>query len=57
MYHRSTKNMVLKSITTIAVIIDLLSIMLLDSDSWIPVVAMAICTCWIFLFAIANTKE
>jgi hypothetical protein len=31
--------------------------MLLDSDSWIPVVAMAICTCWIFLFTIANTKE
>ena len=51
---KSAKNTVLKSITTIAVSVFLLSIMAMDSESNLPFYAGMISGLWLILFVIAN---
>ena len=51
---KSAKNTVLKSITTIAVSVFLLSIMAMDSESNLPFYAGMISGLWLILFIIAN---
>ena len=55
MRRRNTiKNAIIKTITTIAVIVALLDACCLDSNSWIPIVVLWICIVWICLVAVAN---
>lgn len=54
---RRTKNKVLKTITGIAGVLALLSIMCLDSESWIPVIVLGICMAWLGLFLYANKEN
>ena len=54
---RKTKNRILKGITITSVIMAILSIMCLDSDSWIPVIVLGISVAWILLFSVANFEN
>ena len=56
MKRRKVKNRILKSITVLAVILGILSIMALDGNSIVPVIVLGICVAWGCLFGIANTK-
>ena len=49
-------NRVIKTITTIAGIIAILSICCLDSQSYIPFISLAISGTWVFLFLLANAE-
>lgn len=48
------RNTVLKSITALAVLIMILSICSADSESYLPMVTLAISMVWLVPFAIAN---
>jgi len=50
-------NRILKAITIVAVVIGLLSLQCLDSESWIPAIVSIICGAWLILFAVANTEH
>lgn len=50
-------NNLIKAITIVAVIMAILSALCLDSESWIPVIVLAICSGWLLLFTIANCTE
>lgn len=54
---RKLHNLVLEVITTISLIVMLLSLISLDSDSWIPIIAMVLSMGWLALFLYANTHE
>ena len=51
------KNAILKSISTISVIIAILSVSALDSPTILPLVTLWASTGWLALFTIANTRE
>lgn len=51
------KNTILKTISTIAVLIAVLSISALDSPSILPLVTLWASMGWLALFTIANTRE
>ena len=51
------KNAILKSISTIAVLIAVLSISALDSPSILPLITLWASMGWLALFTIANTRE
>ncbi len=51
---RKIRNYILKTFTLIMGIVFMLSICSLDSDSWIPFVAIAISGGWLWLYAWAN---
>ena len=51
---RKIKNFILKGITTVAVIVLILSMCAADSESYLPMVTMALSLAWITPFAIAN---
>ena len=51
----SVKNMILKSITAVAMITMIVSMCLLDSDNWIPFIdVLLIDMLWLTLFEYAN---
>ena len=50
------KNKVLKAINFIVAIIFLLSICLLDSDTWIPCIVCFVCEIWFAIFVFANKE-
>ena len=50
-------NRILKAITIVAVVIGLLSLQCLDTESWIPAIVSIICGAWLILFAVANTEH
>ena len=52
----STKNKILKTITTIAVIGALVSACCLDSKSKLPMYTLGGCVVYLTLFALANTN-
>lgn len=51
-----SKNKILKIKLAINVVICLLSIMALDSESLIPLIICGISATWLLLFTIANTR-
>jgi hypothetical protein len=51
------KNAILKSISTIAVLIAVLSVSALDSPSILPLITLWASMGWLALFTIANTRE
>ena len=51
------KNTILKTISTISVLIAVLSISALDSPSILPLVTLWASMGWLALFTIANTRE
>lgn len=57
MKRRGLKNKVLKTITGITGVLAFLSIMCLDSESWIPVIVLIICMAWLGLFLYANKEN
>ena len=50
------KNKILKAINYIMAIIFLLSICLLDSDTWIPCIVCFVCEIWFAIFVFANKE-
>ena len=54
---KRTKNKILKTITGISIILNLLSVMCIDGESYIPYIVILICTCWLVLFYMANKEE
>ena len=50
------KNKILKAINFIVAIIFLLSICLLDSDTWIPCIVCFVCEIWFAIFVFANKE-
>lgn len=48
------KNKVLWMITNLNVMSLLISIIMLDSDSWIPFIAMCVNMAWLVLFVVVN---
>ena len=56
-YHAKRKNKVLKTITGISIILNLLSVMCIDGESYIPYIIIIICTCWELLFYEANKPK
>lgn len=54
-YLRKIKNFILKTITYLAGLVLIVSIMMFDSDNLIiPVVCFTVSLCWLVLFAYAN---
>lgn len=51
------KNAILKSISTISVLIAVLSVSALDSPSILPLITLWASMGWLALFTIANTRE
>lgn len=51
------KNTILKSISTISVLIAILSVSALDSPSILPLITLWASMGWLTLFTIANTRE
>lgn len=51
---RRIKNAILKTITAIAGLVFILSACALDSDSWLPFIALCISALWLSVFAYAN---
>lgn len=51
---RNRKNVILKAITTVSAIVFLVSVMSIDSESYIPYYTASISLLWIILFVIAN---
>lgn len=54
---RRIKNTILKTITWVAVIGEILAICAIDSASIIPIIVAVICLVWIALFFIANAQD
>ena len=52
-----TKNRILRTITAIAGILAFLSILCLDSESWIPSIVLGVCMAWLGLFLLANKEN
>lgn len=53
---RCMKNAVLKTITIISAIVFVLSVIALDSESYVPFYTALVSGLWLLLFAIANQK-
>lgn len=51
------KNVILKAITGIAVIMLCLGLSSADSESWIPIVVVMVSVLWIYLMSKANEEE
>lgn len=51
---RRTKNIILKTITWIAFIGEVLSVCCIDSDSRVPIITAIVCLAWLLLFFKAN---
>ena len=54
--NKKMKNKILKTINFIVAIIFLLSICLLDSDTWIPCIVCFVCEIWFAIFVFANKE-
>jgi uncharacterized membrane protein len=54
---RNYKNMILKTITSIAIIGEVLAVCSLDSDSNLPLLIAGICSLYLVVFFIANREE
>ena len=48
---------VLKVITYIAIVVWLLSVCVIDSNSWIPYITCGVSSLWILLIVVANCRE
>ena len=53
---RQRHNKRVKAMTIIVVMIAIFSIMLLDSDTWIPCITLGVSLVWICLFYLANKE-
>lgn len=51
------KNKVLISINYIAAFIFIVAVCAMDSDSWLPYIACAVCEVWFVLMLIANRER
>lgn len=51
------KNIILKSVTAIAVTLTILSMTLIDSSSFIPSITCIICLGWLLIFGYANKER
>ena len=56
-YHAKRKNKVLKTITGISIILNLLSVMCIDGESYIPYIVIIVCTTWLTIFYTANKRQ
>ena len=48
------KNLILKSITLVAVIVTATCMCMIDSETDVPLFIAAVCMAWLILFSIAN---
>jgi len=50
-------NRIVKTTTIMVLIISIFSIMCLDSESWVPVIILAVCAIYFLLFFLANYTD